>query len=64
MKTLFENKFIRVWEFKNTYKKHMIGLEFVVGEASRNDYRGFEATKAKKVARWFRKIAKKLDRVC
>lgn len=64
MKTLFENKFIRVWKFKNTYENRMIGLEFITDEASRNDYRGFSVKKAKKVAKWFRKIAKRLEKVC
>ena len=64
MKTLFENKFIRMWEFENSYKEPMIGFEFIVDEVSRDNYRGFRVKKARKVAKWFRKIAKKLEKVC
>lgn len=64
MRTLFENKFIRMWTFKNVDKIPMIAVEFVVDEASANSYRGFSIKKSRKVAKWFRKLAKKLEKVC
>lgn len=64
MKTIFENKFIHVWTLKNCDNKTLVAIKFLVDEASADNYRGFSLKKGKKVAKWFRKIAKRLEKIC
>jgi hypothetical protein len=57
------DKHIRVERFTNPYKKKMFGITFVVDEGSCDNYRGWSIKKAKKVAKMFRKLAKKLEKL-
>lgn len=55
------DKHIKLDVFKNPYGKTMFGVSFNTDPNSRDDYRGWDVKKAKKVAKMFRKLAKRLE---
>lgn len=57
-KVVFQNKFVEVDTFKNTYGEKMFSIRFKVDTASDSSYRGFSIKRAKKVSKWLKKVAK------
>ncbi len=60
---LFENKQVELATFVNYDQHDMFSITFKVPADSINSYRGFRFKKAKKVAKWLRKMAQELDKL-
>ena len=60
---LFENNYIQVGTFRNIDGIKMFSIQWKVDEGSDDSYHGFKIKKAKKVAKWLRKIAKRLEKL-
>ncbi len=63
MKTLFENKHVELYSFVAGDDKKRYAIRFKTDQYSDSAYLGFEQKRAPKVAKWFRKMAKKLEKL-
>lgn len=57
------HKHLKVETFTNPDKDKMFSVRFNTGPDSLDTYRGWKITKAKKVAKMFRKLAKQLEQL-
>lgn len=57
------DKHIKMELFKNPYGVKMVGITFNTDPGSMDNYRGWNIKKAKKVAKMFRKLADRLEKL-